>query len=154
MRDYKPSYRNSYRRALRSAKPSRARLNRAIFAWASLAILVLLIAILGSGAIQKPGATSKMPIIRPQKESPSQKGSEDSKEPDSPSGGHKIRVKVNVLNFRSSPEMRNDNIIGQLYRGEELLVISSKGSWYEVKSSKGRRGFVTSDENYVETLNR
>ncbi len=86
------------------------------------------------------------------KAEPSKADSGISRPKDAPENPRRIRIKVNAVNLRSSPELRNENILGQLYRGEELRVISKTGDWYEVETTKGRRGFVTSSENYVEAL--
>lgn len=74
---------------------------------------------------------------------------EEEKEPE------KIMAKVNVvkLNLRSDPFENPDNIVRELYEGEELLVSSFYGDdWCEVHTQSGNTGYVMKKYVTIKTV--
>lgn len=63
----------------------------------------------------------------------------------------RIKVKVNGLNLRSSPEVA-DNQIASLQGGTVLIVLSKEKNWYKVRTGDGAEGYVASNQNYVEII--
>lgn len=51
-------------------------------------------------------------------------------------------VKADVLNIRSNPGT-NNSIIGKLYNGESITVLSEQNNWYKIKKSNGQTGWVS-----------
>ena len=51
-------------------------------------------------------------------------------------------VKADVLNIRSNPGT-NNSIIGKLYNGESITVLSEQNNWYKIKKSNGQIGWVS-----------
>ena len=51
-------------------------------------------------------------------------------------------VKADVLNIRSNPGT-NNSIIGKLYNGESITVLSEQNNWYKIKKSNGQTRWVS-----------
>ncbi len=51
-------------------------------------------------------------------------------------------VKADVLNIRSNLGT-NNSIIGKLYNGESITVLSEQNNWYKIKKSNGQTGWVS-----------
>jgi uncharacterized protein YgiM (DUF1202 family) len=52
------------------------------------------------------------------------------------------KVTAYSLNFRSGPS-KSSNIISYLEKGDKLTILYSNGSWYKVKTSSGKIGYVS-----------
>lgn len=52
------------------------------------------------------------------------------------------------LNFRPKPDKASDALRG-LDKGERLVWIATRGSWYQVRASDGRVGWVSAGRNYT-----
>jgi uncharacterized membrane protein len=57
----------------------------------------------------------------------------------------KIGMAKTDVNFRSLPELSDDNIIGRLIPNEKLRIVSSSDEWYEVLRNGEERGWVRKD---------
>ena len=56
-----------------------------------------------------------------------------------------------VVNLRSSPEIKNNNVISKLYYGENLYILDSYNNWYLVRTQK-HIGFIHADYVGTETV--
>lgn len=57
-------------------------------------------------------------------------------------------AKIEGVNFRVKPAT-SAKLIRGLKKGEKVTVILKDGQWYQVKDSKGKTGWVTSNSDYV-----
>ena len=71
--------------------------------------------------------------------------------PQKDEGIGRIKVSVNGLNLRSSPDV-GDNQIASLKEGMVLIVLSKEKSWYKVRTGDGAEGYVSSSPDYVEVI--
>ena len=55
---------------------------------------------------------------------------------------------ISGVNFRTKPSS-SATLIRGLKKGEKVTVILKEGSWYKVKDSKGKTGWVTANGDYV-----
>ncbi|MDZ4169434.1 MAG: SH3 domain-containing protein [Coriobacteriia bacterium] len=64
-----------------------------------------------------------------------------------------VVVLIDGLNFRTKPEADATPIRG-LRKGEKLTLLSKRSGWYEVRSSDGSKGWVSSNPNYTEAKDK
>ena len=69
---------------------------------------------------------------------------------DSPVSSAQVSITGSYVNFRSTPEISDGNIIGLLPRGTVLQYIGTNSGWYQVQAGDGRRGWVAKD--YAELI--
>lgn len=142
----KPGYRESFKSATGFGKERRFRRRRDVVAWSVLGLLVLVIIDMGIGLSRPAVKSNKKPTSPVSKEqSNKQAGAVNEIKIG-------IKVKASTLNMRSTAEIRADNIVGQLSRGEMLQVVKKEGEWYKVKEKNGREGFVSASEDFVEVI--
>ncbi len=63
-----------------------------------------------------------------------------------------VEVLISELNFRSSPEISGDNIIGSFNKGDMVDVMIQEEDWYKLKTKDGKVGYVNSDKRYVKFI--
>ncbi len=61
-----------------------------------------------------------------------------------PAGEGNTATATADVNFRSSPDTEDDNIINQISEGDSVTVISAEDGWYEVEYN-GETGYVKAD---------
>jgi len=74
-----------------------------------------------------------------------------------PSGGsggesETLVVLVDGLNLRVEPQSDAKAVRG-LNKGERLVLVKKDGKWYQVKTSKGDAGWISSNPGYTRTEN-
>lgn len=52
------------------------------------------------------------------------------------------KVTVPILNFRSTPEIAGNNIVGKLTKSENVVILSSEGEWSCISTSSKQVGYV------------
>jgi len=57
-------------------------------------------------------------------------------------------AQIDGVNFRTKPSS-SAKLIRGLKKGEKVTVLLKEGSWYKVKDSKGKTGWVTANGDYV-----
>ncbi|CAM3509067.1 N-acetylglucosaminidase [Bacillus inaquosorum] len=62
-------------------------------------------------------------------------------------------VTADYLNIRSSPEVKSDNIIGQVQKGDKVSIISKEGNWAKInlgwrKASREEVAYYINPENF------
>jgi len=57
-------------------------------------------------------------------------------------------ARIAGVNFRTKPSS-SAKLIRGLKKGEKVTVLLKEGSWYKVKDSKGKTGWVTANGDYV-----
>lgn len=136
-------------------------LNKAIRALAGLALLALL----GSVAMSwvndyraaSGGAKNAKPTSTRSSEAstaPAGKGGDAKKEtPPADASPTKrsndtVVVLIDGLNFRKTASRTSDPIRG-LDRGEELVLLQKKGTWYQVRDANGVTGWISANPTYV-----
>lgn len=63
-------------------------------------------------------------------------------------------VTTNVLNFRSTPKVAQNNLISLLKRNEKVYLIQTAGEWSKIKTMNGRIGYVSKKYiKYEKTIN-
>lgn len=148
MKDYglKPDFHERYVTRSAAAR-NKNRSRRMMVAWSSLALLILVIFAMASGAFKSRNEqVSKKNAPAPTKKQPSV-----AKPADAPKE-QQLKVKVQSLNMRSTPEVRGDNLIRQLPYGETLTITKLEGNWYQVKDTSGREGYIVASEGFVELV--
>lgn len=59
-----------------------------------------------------------------------------------------VIVDIDGLNFRPKPDAKAKPIRG-LDKGEELILIAQKDTWYNVKAADGTKGWITAAQGYT-----
>jgi len=57
-------------------------------------------------------------------------------------------AKIDGVNFRTKPSS-SAKLIRGLKKGEKVTVLMKEGTWYKVKDSKNKTGWVTANGDYV-----
>ncbi|MFR6291831.1 MAG: SH3 domain-containing protein [Peptococcaceae bacterium] len=62
----------------------------------------------------------------------------------------KIAIQKGSLNVRAQGSIEGD-VIGQVYKGDIVQIVSQDGAWYQIITSDGTQGYVSA--TYVEVVN-
>ncbi|MEW6189317.1 MAG: SH3 domain-containing protein [Actinomycetota bacterium] len=121
------------------------------FCWVALGITLLVIVFMAYAFFQERSVVKPVPRVSVERKSePPRSKPKRVKEPIKIIG--EIKVIVDGLNLRSSPEKAPGNVIGVLRKGRGLKVVSKSDGWYEVVTPDGKRGYVSAHPRYVRIL--
>ena len=72
---------------------------------------------------------------------------EPSQSPSADNAGATVVVLVDGLNLRAEPSGTAKALQG-LDKGDKVVVVKQEGKWYEVKTSEGKTGWISSSPSY------
>jgi uncharacterized protein YgiM (DUF1202 family) len=79
-------------------------------------------------------------------------GQKSEQAPEAVKAGTTVVVLVDGLNLREEPSSSAKAVQG-LEKGEKVVVIKQDGEWYEVKTDKGKTGWISSSPSYSRVEN-
>ncbi len=62
----------------------------------------------------------------------------------------RVIIQEGSLNIRAQANKDNDNIIGQVYKDDQVEILGKTGAWYKIKTADGLQGYVSVD--YVKEI--
>jgi N-acetylmuramoyl-L-alanine amidase len=79
-------------------------------------------------------------------------GGQASESPAAASAGATVVVLVDGLNLREEPDGDAKTIQG-LDKDEKVVLVKQEGKWYEVKTAKGKTGWISASPSYSRVEN-